>query len=196
MTMTPVLGTPMRGFDCVGNRSLVRAIEFNREWMPDKTFLEYRGRKLSYSNFGRMVARAANGLLRLGVHAGDRVLIQMANCPEHLVAVFATQRIGAINVTCSTLFKLDETAYQLRDSGAETFICGPEFRDLAQAAADAVTQPVRILIADHGLLDAGEAPFNRLLAEGSDQVRVAFPAADDVAMLIYTSGTTGRPTKA
>ena len=184
---------PVTGFDSVGNRSLVRAIEFNREWMPGKTFLEYRGHELSHGDFGRMVARAANGLLRLGVRAGDRVLIQMANCPEHLVAIFATQRIGAINATCSTLFKLDETAYQLRDSGSETFICGAEFLGLARAAADAVTQPVRILAADHGLLDAGEAPFNRLLAEGSDQVGVPFPAADDAAMLIYTSGTTGRP---
>jgi len=180
-------------FDCIGNRSLVRAIEFNREWIPDRTFLEFKGRSLSHGDFGRMVARAANGLVRLGVRAGDRVLVQMANCSEHLVAIFATQRIGAINVTCSTLFKLDETAYQLRDSGATTIVCGAEFVDLARAAADAVPQPVRILVADHGLLDAGEAPFNKLLHEAADRVGVPFPAADDVAMLVYTSGTTGRP---
>ncbi|MDR3534205.1 MAG: class I adenylate-forming enzyme family protein [Rhodopila sp.] len=180
-------------FDSIGNRSLVRAIEFNRQWIPHRPFLEFRGRPLSYRDFGRMVASAANGLLRLGVRAGDRVLIQMVNCPEHLVAIFAIQRIGAINVTCSTLFKLDETAYQLRDSGSTMIICGAEFLDLARAAADAVSQPVHILVTDHGLLDAGEAPFNRLLCEEGDQVGVPFPAADDVAMLIYTSGTTGRP---
>jgi crotonobetaine/carnitine-CoA ligase len=181
------------GFDCIGNRSLVRAIEYNRQWIPHRTFLEFRGRPLSYGDFGRMVARAANGLVRLGVRAGDRVLIQMANCPEHLVAIFAIQRIGAINVTCSTSFKLDETAYQLRDSGSTTIVCGAEFLDLVHAAADAVPQSVRILVADHGLLDAGEAPFNRLLGEGSDRVDVPFPAADDMAMIIYTSGTTGWP---
>ncbi len=180
-------------FDCIGNRSLVRAIEFNRTWIPDRPFLEYRGRALSYGAFGRMVASAANGLRRLDVRPGDRVMIQMANCPEHLVAMFAIQRIGAVNVTCSTLFKLDETAYQLRDSGAMTVICGTEFLGLAQAAADGVPHAVRILGADHGLLDAGEAPFNRLLREGPDQVGMPCPAADDMAMLIYTSGTTGRP---
>lgn len=181
------------GLDCIGSRSLVRAIEFNREWFPDRTFLEFRGRPLSYGDFGRMVARAANGLMRLGVCAGDRVLIQMANCPEHMVAIFAIQRIGAINVTCSTLFKLDETAYQLRDSGSTTIVCGAEFLDLAHAAADAVPQPVRVIAADHGLLDAGKTPFNRLLGEESDRIDVPFPAADDIAMLIYTSGTTGWP---
>jgi crotonobetaine/carnitine-CoA ligase len=181
------------GFDSVGYRSLVRAIDFNREWIPDKTFLEFRGRPLSYGDFGRMVAGAANGLLRIGVRAGDRVLIQMGNCPEHLVAIFAIQRIGAINVTCSTLFKLEETTYQLRDSGSTTVVCGAEFLDLVTAAADAVPQAVRILAADHGLLDAGETPFNRLLAEASDLVDLPFPAVDDVAMLIYTSGTTGYP---
>ena len=180
-------------FDCIGNRSLVRAIEFNREWIPSRPFLEFEGRPLSYGDFGRMVARAANGLTRLGIRSGDRVLIQMANCPEHLVAMFAVQRIGAVNVTCSTLFKLDETTYQLRDSGSTTIVCAAEFLELAHAAADAVPQSVRILHADHGLLDRGEAPFNRLLGEGADRVGVPFPAADDMAMLIYTSGTTGRP---
>ena len=180
-------------FDCIGERSLVRAIEYNRTWIPDRPFLEYRGQVLSYGGFGRMVARAANGLLREGVRPGDRVLIQMANCPEHLVAIFAIQRIGAVNVTCSTLFKLDETAYQLRDSGAETAICGAEFVDLIQAAADAAPQPVRVLPADHGMLDTGQAPFNALLHGGADEVGMPCPPADAMAMLIYTSGTTGRP---
>jgi crotonobetaine/carnitine-CoA ligase len=181
------------GFDCIGNRSLVRAIDFNRTSIPHKTFLEFHGRALSYGDFGRMVAGAANGLLRSGVCAGDRVLIQMGNCPEHLVAMFAIQRIGAINVTCSTLFKLQEATYQLRDSGSTMIVCGAEFQDMARAAADAAPQPVRILVADHGLLDAGDAPFNRLMAEGPDRVDTPFPAADDIAMLIYTSGTTGWP---
>jgi acyl-coenzyme A synthetase/AMP-(fatty) acid ligase len=88
VTVAPVQRAAVTGFDCVGNRSLVRAIAFNREWMPERSFLEYRGCKLSYGDFGRMVARAANGLMRLGVRAGDRVLIQMANCPEHLVAIY------------------------------------------------------------------------------------------------------------
>jgi carnitine-CoA ligase len=180
-------------FDTIGNRSLVRAIEFHRRWIPDRPFLEFQGRPLHYGDFGRLIAKAANGLLTSGVRAGDRVMIQMANCPEHLVAMFAIQRIGAINVTCSTLFKLKETAYQLRDSGAATIICGAEFLDLAQAAADAAPQPVRILAADHGLLETGEAPFNRLLRQGAETVSLPFPAADDVAMIIYTSGTTGWP---
>lgn len=180
-------------FDSIGNRSLVRAIEYHRQWIPDRPFLEFQGRPLSYGQFGCLVAKAANGLLALGVKAGDRVVIQMSNCSEHLVAMFAIQRIGAINVTCSTLFKLEETAYQLRDSGAATVICGAEFLDLAQAAADGAPQPVRVLAADHGLLDTGDAPFNRLLREGADTVSLPFPAADDMAMIIYTSGTTGWP---
>ena len=180
-------------FDTIGNRSLVQAIEFNRTWIADRPFLEYRGRTLSYGAFGSMVASAANGLLRLGVRSGDRVMIQMANCPEHLVAIFAVQRIGAVNVTCSTLFKLDETAYQLSDSGSTVVICGAEFVDLAQAAAGAVPQPIHIVRAQHGLLDAGDAPFNKLLREGPDLVDQPCPAADETAMLIYTSGTTGRP---
>ena len=186
-------GKHAMSFDCIGARSLVRAIEFNRSWIPGRPFLEYRGRSLSYGEFGRMVASTANGLMRTGIRPGDRVLIQMANCPEHLVAIFAVQRIGAANVTCSTLFKLDETAFQLRDSGATVVICGIEFLELCQAAAATVPQPVRILSADHGLLDAGESPFNALLRGGADHVEMPFPSADEMAMLIYTSGTTGRP---
>ena len=50
-------------------------------WAP----LEGPPRTWSYAGFAAEVASVAGGLLRRGVRPGDRVLVQLENCPEALM---------------------------------------------------------------------------------------------------------------
>src|SRR5690606_7751120 len=54
-------------------------------------------RDITYAQLKDEVSKAANGLLSLGVTAGDRVAIQLQMIPEAIVSMLACARIGALH---------------------------------------------------------------------------------------------------
>ncbi len=65
---------------------------------PRKTAVVDDAGQLSYRELRRQVDRLAVGLANLGIEERDRVLIQVPNWKEYVVAFFALQKIGAIPV--------------------------------------------------------------------------------------------------
>ena len=88
----------------------------------DRPALEFFGAELSYSELGRQVDVAAEGLRRLGVRPGDRVALVLPNCPEHIVAFYAVLRLGAVVVEHNPLYTPTEMAHQFGDHGATVAI--------------------------------------------------------------------------
>src|SRR4030043_651962 len=68
-----------------------------------------------------------NALKDLGINKGDRVAIQMPNCPEILSAFPAIYKIGAIVVPLNPLLRPDQAAYIYRDCGAKVIITSSDF---------------------------------------------------------------------
>ncbi|MFI8595310.1 long-chain-fatty-acid--CoA ligase [Microbacterium sp. NPDC078428] len=182
--------------------------------------LEFFGAVTSYRGLGDQIARAAEGLRRLGVAKGDRVAIVLPNCPQHVVAFYAVLRLGAIVVEHNPLYTERELRHQFEDHGAAYAIVWDKVYDtVADFPADIA---VRALIA----VDITEAmpratrlalrlPLARARAARAQLTkkpgcrrprrwrdlvghrplsrRAARPALDDIAVLQYTSGTTGTP---
>ena len=78
--------------------------------------------KLTYRQLDDAVNRFAAGLQAMGVGKGDRVAIMLPNCPQFVIAAYATWRIGAIVVCCNPLYVAREIEHLIKDSGAETFV--------------------------------------------------------------------------
>ena len=74
---------------------------------PDKAFLIFEDQVI-YADFDTTVNRVANGFLRLGISAGDRVCVMLANCPEFLYAWFGLMKIGAILVPINSAFAIQK----------------------------------------------------------------------------------------
>jgi long-chain acyl-CoA synthetase len=79
-------------------------------------------RKVSFRRLCDLTTRFAAGLQGLGVKKGDRVVIHLPNCPQFVVATYATLMIGAIAVLSNPEYVARELKYQLNDSGAETIV--------------------------------------------------------------------------
>ncbi len=84
----------------------------------NRTALEFFGATTTYRELGESVDRAAEGLRRLGVTAGDRVAIVLPNCPQHVIAFYAALRLGAIVVEHNPLYTARELRHQFEDHGA------------------------------------------------------------------------------
>ncbi|KRE39608.1 AMP-dependent synthetase [Janibacter sp. Soil728] len=122
------------------------------------------------------VRAVAAGLLGLGLHPGDRVLLRMGNRAEFPFVFFGAIAAGLVAVPTSSQLTPDEAARLLADSGARAVALDSDL-DLV------VPQGVPVVTADDiaGWVAGGE----RAGHDVGDPERPAF--------ITYTSGTTGRP---
>jgi len=169
--------------------TLARLLERATLRWPDALALVDGERRLSYADLARSATRAGNGLARLGVGKGDRVLIALKNRLEHVVTYWALQLIGGVPVPVNFRFAGGEMRYVLEDSEAQVAVFEPATAaSILEAARDwrgqllwvGADAPPEHAIAYSDLLDGGEAPARDV-------------AADDLSLILYTSGTTGRP---
>ena len=172
----------------------------------ERPALEYRGRRISYRELGELTARAAAGLISLGIGRGDAVALYLPNTPYHPIAFFGALRAGARVVHLSPLDAERELIYKLKDSGARTLVTTNLFRLLPVALKFMTEGHVeRLIVGDDR--DWGEAPtppepfsesakivsFGRLMAEAKIPARWPEVSKDDIALLQYTGATTGLP---
>jgi len=140
----------------------------------------------------RAARKLGSGLRQLGVTRGDRVAINMPNCPEVFQSFQAVWRIGAVVVPVNYLVGEAETAHIYEDCGAETVIGSPELFPKIEAAR-ARAPSVRNVVLTGERVPAGTCAYNDLLEAGSDQLETVSTDDDELATLVYTAGTTGKP---
>ena len=63
---------------------------------------------------------------KCGVAKGDRVLLDMQNCPQFVIAYYAILRADAVVVPVSPMNVTDELAHYIDDSGSNTALVGQE----------------------------------------------------------------------
>jgi long-chain acyl-CoA synthetase len=198
--------------------SLVALLERSVREAGDSVATEFFGRTTTYDQLGDQISRAAEGLRRLGVQAGDRVAIVLPNSPQHVVAFYAILRIGAIVVEHNPLYTERELRHIFEDHTAHVAICW----DVAVPKLKAIPDDVPLQrIVSVNLLDAfpfikrlalslpvkklretrakltqhapGTMTWKQLLGSGPLADDHPRPDVHDLAVIQYTSGTTGEP---
>lgn len=161
----------------------LRAMLALSETHGDKEYIVYEDRRVTFAEHLRAVASTAAAFRdRYGVGPGDRVAILAANCPEWIVAWWATVSLGAVAVALNGWWVRDEILFGLEDSEPKLLI-GDE-RRLARIAGDHVAVPVVEI----------ETEFKRLWEHDPSATLPETPIDEDAAAcILYTSGTTGRP---
>lgn len=167
--------------------SVYSAFETAARRQLSATAIRYGTQSWTYRELEAEAARLAAGLAHLGVHAGDRVAMQLRNRPEFVFLFFAIQRLAAVAVPIDARLQGAEVGHVLADSGARLWI---HDSDLQDRLPDAIRlSPGTIPLA---LPEPGEAP---LFAQTPLAPTPASDSAseDELAVILYTSGTTGKP---
>jgi long-chain acyl-CoA synthetase len=195
---------------------LTRFLDDAAQDFPETEAVEFLGYTLTYRQLLDKVDRFATALRDLGVRKGDRVGVILPNCPQHVIAIFAILRIGAIVAENNPLYTEDELEHQLNDAGAKVVIClDPMYRKL-EALKGRLTTVTHVI--STGIQDALPFPKNYLfplkgkkdgtyhkIDEGEGVLRMTelirrtaptvtqaeIDPRSDLAMLLYTGGTTG-----
>ncbi len=152
----------------------------------------FEGQEFTNVQMDRAANRMGNALKALGIKRGDRVILQIPNCPEVFQAFQAIWKIGAIAVPINYQVGTEEIAFIYKDSGANTVISAPEYLDkvrTARAAAPGLKNLIVVSPDPH----EGTLSLQEVMKKSSDQLEMVKTDDDEVACLIYTSGTTGTP---
>lgn len=177
-----------------------------RGWALDhgpRTALVHGDTRLTYAALNRRADRMAAGLRLRGLRRGQRVVVQLPNVPEFVVAVFALLRAGVVPVLCPMTHRTPEMSRLARLTQAVGYI-GPStyegFDHTAMAAEIAAQDPFlrRVFTYEppgtaspyggglttdpagchYSPLDSIDAPPEPALAQGADQVALLLPSGD------------------
>jgi long-chain acyl-CoA synthetase len=172
---------------------------------------------MSYRELLHVTRRFAAALQAFGVEKGNRVAIHLPNCPQFVIAYYATLMIGGIVVPCNPQYVGREIEHQLNDSGAETIITLSLMYPVVKGIRDD-TPLNQVIVANikayfPGLLkvlftltkekseghyqdlsgDPNTYWFRDVLASAATVPSEVGVDMEDTAVLMYTGGTTGVP---
>jgi cyclohexanecarboxylate-CoA ligase/acyl-CoA synthetase len=180
-------------------------------WWVDRWADTHPGRRaitdgvhdLDYASLRAWSYAVASWMRRAGVRAGDRVAVQLPNWAEFLVVYLAAARIGAVMVPIMAVYRHDEVAHIVRDSGAVLAVTTGVFRGFDHAAMfrelRATAPGLAELMVVRGSARQGETMFDEVVAgnaggagvygDGSLGELGAHAGADTPHVVIYSSGT-------
>ena len=103
---------------------------------PDKTALVFMGRRWTYPELMAACEQMAGHLARLGVRKGDRVVLNMQNCPQLVITHFAILRLDAVVVPVNPMNKAQELQHYITDPDVKVAVTTADLApELAQASA-------------------------------------------------------------
>lgn len=179
---------------------------------PDKTAIDFYGCQLCFHELNEQIDRCAWGLVNLGLEPGDRVALQMPNCPQYIISYFGILRAGGVVVAMNPMFRSAEIAYELKDATPKILI-GSKLLYKYVAGIDNRAGLQHIIVADlseyisdnpsSDLPDevrpskdefADTIAFQDLIAKSpAEPICRVTDLETDLALLQYTGGTTGMP---
>ena len=193
--------------------SVYENLEISARRYPDKVAIIFYDSVLTYAQLHTEVLALAGYLQQVcGVARGDRVLLDMQNSPQFVIAFYAILRADAMVVPVNPMLMTDELRHYIDDSGAAVAIASQEvFARLAplighsglrQAvvatysdyldAPTALTVPEFIAAPRDVPAMPGVVAWHAAIA-AAHQPRAHLAGSTDLAVMPYTSGTTGKP---
>ncbi|MFC0623419.1 (2,3-dihydroxybenzoyl)adenylate synthase [Kribbella deserti] len=143
--------------------------------------------RLTYDELERRVDRLAAGLVRLGIGAGDRVVVQLGNSRGFVELSFALFRLGALPVYALPAHREHEIAHLCRVTNAAAYaipdqVAGFDYRQLARSVGPGLV-----------LVEGDPAEFVSLASVDSEPVELPPVDPSGVALYLLSGGTTGTP---
>jgi fatty-acyl-CoA synthase len=131
--------------------SLWDNLDISARRYPDKAALVFFGRIFTYRELRDLAQRLAAKLHTLGVRKGDRVMLDMQNCPQLVIAHFAILRANAVVVPVNPMNRAQELQHYIEDPDAKVAITTSDLAPEIARASDALPPAQRLshLIVSH-----------------------------------------------
>jgi len=176
-------------------------------YYPDKAAIDFYGTEMTFWELRSMVWRMANALASLGVKKGDRIGMNLPNCPQYVIANHAALCLGAVVVNLNPMYTAPELKHAARASGMTTIFTFDAVLPNISKLCQEVDMP-RVIVTKPSDFIKGVPRstkksldlepkwhhFSELLdsCPQANRPRVQV-SPDDPCMIQFTGGTTGVP---
>lgn len=174
--------------------SLPNMLEQTVKKCPDSYAASFYGRKLTYEQLWKAVQSFASNLKKLGVQKGDRVALQLPNCPQYLISYYGILAAGGIVTQLNPMLVEKELEYILKDCQAKIIILidalYPKIKSIQNQTS--IETVMTVSLEKPFVPELPDLTFDHVLADKSRFLPVKIDPKNDIAVLQYTGGTTGR----
>jgi carnitine-CoA ligase len=157
----------------------------------------HRGRRRTYGQLWNRAQRLAAGMTRLGIEAGDRIALVLADEVEQEDAWVACSLLGAVIVVLDPKTESSELAERLTTTGCKGVITADHALAAVTQARDQVASLgwVAGIVTDHGrassaqLQTCGVRPYAELAATDASGLRFGGSQPDATMRIVFPAGT-------
>jgi fatty-acyl-CoA synthase len=111
---------------------------------PQKVALVFMGRTWTYSQLQFEAEKIASALRKMGVQKGDRVVLDMQNCPQLVISHFAILRLDAVVVPVNPMNRTEELKHYILDPDTKVAVTTADLAPELAAASNALEKIKRL----------------------------------------------------
>jgi long-chain acyl-CoA synthetase len=161
-------------------------------YRPDHLAVVFEHHRLSYCELNARVNRLSLGLLKLGIHKGDKLAMLLPNSLEMLDIYWACAKTGIVAVPLSPLLREKGLSCLLADSDAVGVVTTQAMIKHLEPLRDQLPDLKYSLLIDSQTNNPPYISYEDVLAEAHEPPSVEL-GDQDLFNIIYSSGTTGQP---
>ena len=165
--------------------SLWMNLQISAMRFPNKLALVFMGQQWTYSQLQNQAEVIASALSKMGVQKGDRVVLDMQNCPQLVITHFAILRLDAVVVPVNPMNRMEELKHYILDPDTKVAVTTADLATELAAASNALPkdQQLKNLLVTQftDVFDADKAGPTELPEAWRDWLgtRHALPALDN-----------------
>lgn len=144
--------------------------------------------EINYAHIALRINAFANGLKKIGITKGDRIIIFLPMSLDMYVAMFAVQRIGAIAVFLDSWARAGHLGATAECVGPKGMVSFAQAFQLVDQVPEFKTMPIRIM---YGPGESFTHKFEELLTPGDCPMEPV--ESETTALITFTTGSTGKP---
>ena len=111
---------------------------------PSKEALVFMGQTWTYAQFMQQAESIASALRKMGVQKGDRVVLDMQNCPQLVITHFAILRLDAVVVPVNPMNRMEELKHYILDPDTKVAVTTADLASELAAASNALEKGQRL----------------------------------------------------
>jgi fatty-acyl-CoA synthase len=111
---------------------------------PGKEALVFMGQTWTYEQFMHQAESIASALRKMGVQKGDRVVLDMQNCPQLVITHFAILRLDAVVVPVNPMNRMEELKHYILDPDTKVAVTTADLAPELAAASNALESGQRL----------------------------------------------------
>jgi fatty-acyl-CoA synthase len=111
---------------------------------PQKVALVFMGKTWTYSQLQFEAEKIASALRKMGVQKGDRVVLDMQNCPQLVITHFAILRLDAVVVPVNPMNRTEELKHYILDPDTKVAVTTADLAPELAAASNSLEKKERL----------------------------------------------------